>query len=407
MDDAAHRFRGFIMNLPFSSSRPADLTAEQEARRLAAVRRYHILDTPPDGSFDRITALAADLFDVPIAIVSLVDHDRIWFKSHHGLEVEQIDRGPGLCASAILQDGPWVLTDAKTDVRALTNPLVAGEFGLRFYVGVPLRTSDGHNLGTLCVIDRAPRTVNERQIERLKHLAAMVMDQMELRLAARRAVAKLSRVVEEKDAALRCADMMAKEIDHRVMNSLQLISGLLRLHSRELGQSDAGHELGVAAQRVTTIAKIHQHIYLGDGIEYAECKSYLERLCDDLSAMLRTVQRAPIAVQAVEARVPTAQIVAIGLIVNELVINSLKHGKGQVRVTLEGCAEDGYALSVSDEGMGVPEGFDPADAKGLGMKVVSAQVQQLRGRLEVGAAEGSEGAKFTVFFGGPDRQALN
>lgn len=395
------------MNLSFSSIRPSELSPEHEARRLAAVRSYDILDTPPDGSFDRITAIAADLFDVPIAIVSLVDHDRIWFKSHHGLDVQQIDRGPGLCASAILQDEPWVLTDAKTDVRSLTNPLVAGDFGLRFYVGVPLRTRDGFNLGTLCVIGKEPRTVSERQLARLKNLAAMVMDQMELRLSARNAIDELSKAIEEKDAALRTAEMMAKEIDHRVMNSLQLISGLLRLHSRELGKSDAANELGIAAQRVNTIAKIHQHIYLGDGIEYGECKSYLERLCDDLSAMLRSVKREGIIVSAVEARVSTAQIVSIGLIVNELVINSLKHGKGRVTVSFEGSESNGYALSVSDEGSGVPEGFDPAEAKGLGMKVVAVQVQQLKGRLVVGQAEDSGGAKFTVLFGGSGRPPLN
>ena len=143
---------------------PRELTPEGEARRLAAVQRYEILDTPPDGSFDRITAIAARLFCVPISIISLVDHDRIWFKSHHGLNVPQIDRGPGLCASAILQDAPWILGDAKNDPRSLANPLVAGDFGLRFYVGVPLRTKDGFNLGTLCVIDRAPRQLSGQQI---------------------------------------------------------------------------------------------------------------------------------------------------------------------------------------------------------------------------------------------------
>lgn len=103
--------------------------------RLAAVRRYEILDTPADGSFDRITALAARMFGVPIAIVSVVDTDRIWFESHHGLpEVDQIERDSGLCASAILHDGPWIVTDAAIDPRTLTNPLVAGSFGLRFYL---------------------------------------------------------------------------------------------------------------------------------------------------------------------------------------------------------------------------------------------------------------------------------
>jgi eukaryotic-like serine/threonine-protein kinase len=120
-----------------------------EALRLAALRRYDILDTPPDGSFDRITDIAADLFSVPIAIVSLVDENRIWFKSRRGLDVDEIDRSPGLCSSAILRSDPLILPDAAADMHALANPLVAGEFGLRFYVGVPLRTHDGFNLGTL------------------------------------------------------------------------------------------------------------------------------------------------------------------------------------------------------------------------------------------------------------------
>jgi hypothetical protein len=89
----------------------------EEAARLAAVRRYEVLDTPEDGAFDRITALAARHFGVPIAIVSIVDHDRIWFKSHHGVEVREVGRDPGLCASAIMHDGPWVVEDAAV-IRA-------------------------------------------------------------------------------------------------------------------------------------------------------------------------------------------------------------------------------------------------------------------------------------------------
>ncbi|HUS61925.1 MAG TPA: GAF domain-containing SpoIIE family protein phosphatase [Acidimicrobiales bacterium] len=161
-----------------------ELIPENEEARLAAVRRYDILDTPPDGAFERITALAARLFDVPIAIVSIVDTDRIWFKSHHGLEVEEIDREPGLCASAILHDGPWLVSDASKDPRTLANPLVAGEFGLRFYAGVPLTTSDGYNLGTLCVIDQQPREVGPEETENLTDLAALVMDELELRRSA-------------------------------------------------------------------------------------------------------------------------------------------------------------------------------------------------------------------------------
>lgn len=151
-----------------------------------AVRRYDVLDTPPDGAFDRITALAARLFDVPVSIVSIVDHDRIWFKSHHGLDVQEIGRDPGLCASAVCQLDPWIVTDARIDVRTIDNPLVAGELGLRFYFGIPLTTADGFNLGTLNVIGFEPREVTDAEIATLQDLAAIVMDELELRLDARR-----------------------------------------------------------------------------------------------------------------------------------------------------------------------------------------------------------------------------
>ena len=157
-----------------------------EAGRLEAVHRYQVLDTPEDGAFDRITALAARIFSVPIAIVSVVDHDRIWFKSHHGVDIGHVDRDPGLCASAILQNEPWIIQDARADSRALSNPLVAGELGLQFYAGVPLRTRDGYNLGTLCIIDRQPRTLSQQDLRTLADLAAIVMNDLEQRLQSRR-----------------------------------------------------------------------------------------------------------------------------------------------------------------------------------------------------------------------------
>src|SRR5688500_6340068 len=129
---------------------PLSRRPERESQRLAEVVRYDILDTPPDGAFDRIARLAAQLLNVPIAIVSIVDADRIWFKSHYGADVTEVDRDPGLCASAILQDEPWVIENAAIDPRALTNPLVAGKLGLRAYAGAQLRTRDGHNLGMMC-----------------------------------------------------------------------------------------------------------------------------------------------------------------------------------------------------------------------------------------------------------------
>src|SRR5262245_32713476 len=111
-----------------------------ETERLSALRRYDILDTPPERTFDLITAMAARIFSVPIAVISMVDESRIWFKSHHGLNVGQIAREPGLCASAIMQQEPWILGDARRDSRSRYNPLVTSDFGLQFYAGVPLRT---------------------------------------------------------------------------------------------------------------------------------------------------------------------------------------------------------------------------------------------------------------------------
>lgn len=158
-----------------------------EKDRIAELQSYEILDTPRDGAFDDITALAADFFHVPIAIVSLVDRDRVWFKSAQGLgDLRQIERGPGLCASAIMQDGPYIATDLRKDPNSLANPLVASENGLRFYAAAPLKGREGFNLGTLCVLDLKPRVFTRNDEVQLQRFARLVMTQMENRLASRR-----------------------------------------------------------------------------------------------------------------------------------------------------------------------------------------------------------------------------
>ncbi|MBW4481066.1 MAG: PAS domain S-box protein [Tildeniella torsiva UHER 1998/13D] len=152
-----------------------------DAERLAAVQRYQILDTPPDAALDRITALAARLFQVPIALITVVDRNRIWFKSRYGLALEQIDRESGLCASAIFQSQVYAIADARQDPRTRTNPLVHSEFGLGFYAAAPLVTPEGYTLGTLCIIDRQPRQLTADEAQTLVDLAAVVMDELELR----------------------------------------------------------------------------------------------------------------------------------------------------------------------------------------------------------------------------------
>ena len=357
---------------------------ENESGRLAALQRYEILDTPPDGSFDAITQMAAKLFSTPIAIISLVDTDRIWFKSHHGLDAGQIDRDPGLCASAILADCPYIVTDALTDPRTLANPLVAGDFGLRFYLAVPLTTHDGFNLGTLCVLDREPRSVAEDQITFLKGLASLVMDQMELRLSARRAIAELSASVDR-------AEMMGREIDHRVMNSLQFVSGMLGMQSRRTTNSETAAELEIAATRVATVARVHRHFYLDDDVEITCARDYLNRLCGDLSDVLASTR---LTVTGQPTPVATTQIMPLGLIVNELATNAAKHGATNVEVKVAPYGR-GVSVSVSDDGPGLPRGFDPALADGLGMRVILSLVRQHGGTLDVGPPP-ARGARLTV-----------
>jgi formate hydrogenlyase transcriptional activator len=164
---------------------------ENEAERLNALRRYQILDTPPEPAFDRIAEMAAKFFQVPMAGVSLVDEDRVWFKSRVGIDVPQTARDAGLCSTAMLSQGIFHLRDAALDERATAHSLVH-DLGIRFYAGASLRTEQGLNLGTVWVLDQKPRELASSEAEMLRMLAALAMNQMELRLYADK-VARLER----------------------------------------------------------------------------------------------------------------------------------------------------------------------------------------------------------------------
>ena len=217
--DYSYQLQFIIDHSTTHRSIPAQMSVDamlppDEPERLAALQRYKILDTPPDGAFNHLTAVAAALFRVPIAVVSLVDHDRIWFKSHYGLEVCETGREPGLCASAIFSPDVYHIRDALTDARALANPLVTKEVGLRFYAAAPLRTHDGFNLGTLSIMDRKARKLSVLEAGMLTKLAALVMDQMELRLAARK-VADLERTERSISEQLREANEALAQSEER------------------------------------------------------------------------------------------------------------------------------------------------------------------------------------------------
>jgi PAS domain S-box-containing protein len=157
-----------------------------EAERVAALRSYDILDTPPEAAFDRVTRLAVRLFGVPIALVTLVDSERQWMKSCYGIDIRETTREVSFCTHTILTDEVMVVPDATQDPRFAKNILVTGDLHVRFYAGAPLHTTEGHNLGALCLIDTQPRSFSAEDVAALQDLAALVVDELELRSSARR-----------------------------------------------------------------------------------------------------------------------------------------------------------------------------------------------------------------------------
>jgi PAS domain S-box-containing protein len=158
-------------------------TNDTEARRLAALKRYQILDTPPEPAFDRITETAARLFEMPIALLVLLDEDRQWFKSHHGLAVTQTPRAIAFCSHTIGSPNVFVIEDAAQNPQFAANPLVTGEPHIRFYAGAPLTTPEGLNIGTLAIIGRRPGQLSGSDRDLLRAMAGVAMKEIEVRLA--------------------------------------------------------------------------------------------------------------------------------------------------------------------------------------------------------------------------------
>jgi signal transduction histidine kinase len=400
-------------------ARPSALIPPNERGRLEAVRRYEILDTPPDGAFDRITALAARIFDVPISIISIVDSDRIWFKSHHGIDMTEIGRDPGLCASAILQYEPWLVTDAEVDPRTLTNPLVVGELGLRFYAGVPLTTRDGYNLGTLNVIDTEPREVDPLQIASLKDLAAIVVDELELRLAARREEESLERLKSE----------FVATASHQLRTPLAGIYGA----AMTLQRTEANSNEELRRQLVDMIARESRR--LTDAVEQIVLATNLEKgRFRILEERFDPIGLARASVDAARERLPgnlTIELVAdseatavrgdgvgIRAVLENLIDNAIKYspdgGRIEVGVRL---LSSWVRFWVRDDGLGIPASeqgrvfakfhrLDPGLTRGvpgagLGLYICRELVRQMNGRIWL---ESSEGHGSTFVFELPTSQ---
>jgi diguanylate cyclase (GGDEF)-like protein len=251
---------------------------KNEELRLAAIKHFDILDTPADGSFDRLTKLAGRVFNVPIAIITIVDTDRIWFKSKLGLDVNEIGRDPGLCASCILQDEVMVINDAKKDAVALTNPLVAGEFGLRFYAGAPLKTRDGLNIGTFCLVDREPRYLTDTEQATLADLASIVIDEMELRKASRHLIINNLKTVEEAE----------KKANTDAMTGL----GNRRAFDEDISEFEHMINLGNFTDIMVTVIDLDGLKLINDRFGHAEGDRFIGTFSAGLKEALRINDRA-------------------------------------------------------------------------------------------------------------------
>jgi two-component system NtrC family sensor kinase len=181
---------------------------ENEKRRLEVLWHYEVLDSIPEEVFDDLTELAASICEAPIALISLVDEKRQWFKSKIGISATETSRDVSFCAHAIMQEGLFIIPDARKDERFAHNPLVTSDPHIRFYAGSPLITPDGYPLGTLCVLDKVPHTLREDQKRALRILSRIVITQLELRhrshelARAKEEHAKMSRAMEQFRAEL-------------------------------------------------------------------------------------------------------------------------------------------------------------------------------------------------------------
>lgn len=433
------------------SAMPRAPLPANESERLAALRQCCVLDTEPEIAFDDLTELAVQVCDTPIALVSLVDAERQWFKSARGVDARETHRDAAFCAHAILGSEPFVVTNALTDVRTSDNPLVTGDPGIRFYVGIPLITNDGYALGTLCVIDLEPREVSPRQLDDLQRLARQAVAQLELRRANRQQrqhVASLTQSHQQLAAqakALLCQTEALQEARQNAEEASRSKSAFLANMSHEirtpltsilsaadlLGDGELQSE-GPSVEHVTTIRQSANHLLsiisdildlskIEAGsmlVEYSDVRPE-EVLNDVLTVLAPTAERKGIRLMArTESDVPTviqSDAARLRQVLMNLIGNAIKFthvGGVEIVATVDEDRQQSYLhLHVVDTGIGLSdqqcqqifEPFVQADVSttreyggtGLGLAISQRMVHLLNGTLDVTSIPGS-GSAFTV-----------
>jgi two-component sensor histidine kinase len=207
-------------------------------------------------------------------------------------------------------------------------------------------------------------------------------------------------LLRKKDETIQDLALLSSESDHRFLNDLQMIVSLLLLQSRTTPNAEAASQLAAAADRIAMIGRIHRRLHSFDGSTNAPFMKFLQDLCTDYSFLMSSGPNGErdIAVGGVEIELPTATCRSLGFIANEMITNAAKYGTGRISVRLEQNLEHGYALSVSNDGPALPDGFDPTARKGLGMRIIRSFVGRIGGELLVGRGDDGQGARFTVLF---------
>ncbi|MEX2654044.1 MAG: GAF domain-containing sensor histidine kinase [Acidimicrobiia bacterium] len=366
-----------------------------EDARLAALARYDIMDTDRDPAFDRITDMASRIFKVPIVLVSFVDEDRTWFKSACGLDSTETPRSHAFCADAICQERTLVIEDATQDPRTVDDPLVTGPPHIRFYAGAPLMTPEGYALGTLCLIDSVPRTIDAEELHILEGLADLVIDELELRLALENARRSEGERVE-----------LIATVAHEVRNPLTGALGLAELLADETDTEDA-ETLRIIRDSIRDADRIIEDLLTLSRFDRGsfEVQTRPVPVRPEVGGVLQSFDpdfRNRVAVSVPADTVVDADPLRLRQIVRNLVSNAQRYG-GEV-VSIEVVRRDGEVhLHVVDDGDGVDEaitdllfqtfsrghaGLHNANSSGLGLAVSRRLAKAMGGDLTYSRGNG-------------------